>query len=213
MRGWSPSSLLQSYELERRPVALRNTAFARQCADSVGLFQPDPRLEEESAHGAQLRARAGAYLDRHARVEFDIPGISFGARYDGSPVIVADGSDAPQDQPNRYVASACPGGRAPHAWLDDGSSLYDRFGFDYTLLALGGDGALPAAFGQAAARRGLPLQLLSLRSNALRQAYGADYALVRPDQVVAWRGNTLRDGAGAVLDRVAGRPAPGPDPA
>lgn len=41
-------------------------------------------------------------------------------RYDESPVIVRDGSQAPPDAANRYEPSASPGGRAPHVWLDDG---------------------------------------------------------------------------------------------
>jgi 2-polyprenyl-6-methoxyphenol hydroxylase-like FAD-dependent oxidoreductase len=37
VRGSSPPALLDSYETERRPLALRNTGYARHFADSVGL--------------------------------------------------------------------------------------------------------------------------------------------------------------------------------
>lgn len=216
IKGISPPALLDTYESERKPVALRNTGFARKFADSLGLFAPHAQIEEDSAHGAELRAEAGTYFNAHARAEFNIPGITFGARYDGSPVIVSDGTAPPPDEANRYEATACPGGRAPHAWLDDGASLYDRFGFDYTLLALCDDGDAPAAFTQAAAARGLPLSILALRAgatrDALRETYRADYALIRPDQIVAWRGNAASTGAdaaaagaldaGALLDQI-----------
>src|SRR5439155_1369931 len=55
-------------------------------------------------------------------------------RYDGSPLIVADGTEPPPDDPALYRPSACPGGRAPHFWLPDGSSLFDRLGPWFTLL-------------------------------------------------------------------------------
>jgi hypothetical protein len=77
------------------------------------------------------------YLEKHGRAEFNIPGITFGTRYGASPVIAHDGSPAPPDVPNSYEPSASPGGRAPHLWLDDGLSLFDTFGFEWTLLRLG----------------------------------------------------------------------------
>ncbi|MGC2779916.1 MAG: FAD-dependent oxidoreductase, partial [Bradyrhizobium sp.] len=138
VKGISPLSLLDSYAAERRPVALRNTDYARRFADSLGLFAAVPEIEDATAAGAEARRVAGAYLDQHARAEFNIPGITFGGRYDGSPIIVSDGTQPPPDAANVYVPSACPGGRAPHAWLEQGVSLYDRFGFEWTLLRFEG---------------------------------------------------------------------------
>ena len=43
VRGTAPAALLDSYEAERRPLAERNTAYARRFADSVGLFVARPR--------------------------------------------------------------------------------------------------------------------------------------------------------------------------
>ena len=203
VKGWSPAALLDTYETERQPIAVRNTGFARRFADSLGLFAPHAQIEEESPRGAALRAEAGDYFNRHSRAEFNIPGITFGGRYDGSPVIVADGTAPPADEPNRYEATACPGGRAPHGWFGDGTSLYDRFGFEYTLLTLRGAGSGVAAWTQAAAARGVPLTTLAPDSDELRDAYRADYALIRPDQVVAWRGDALP--SNAVLDQVSAR--------
>lgn len=191
-RGRAGPALLTSYEAERRPLALRNTGFARGFADSLGLFAPEPGIEDTTPEGAAARARAGAYLAEHGRREFDIPGITFGGRYDGSPAIVPDGTRPPPDAANRYHPSACPGGRAPHLWLDDETSLYDRFGFEWTLLDCGGDGAAVAAWRAAAQALGVALTVLSPpapQRAALRDLYEADLALIRPDQIVAWRGS------------------------
>jgi 2-polyprenyl-6-methoxyphenol hydroxylase-like FAD-dependent oxidoreductase len=208
VKGQAGPALLDSYAYERRMLAIRNTGFARQLAESIGNFVPDPALEKDGEDGDRVRASAGAYLDGHARREFDIPGVTFGGRYDGSPAILADGAPIPEDEANVYVPTASPGGRAPHLWLDDGSSLYDRFGFDWTLLALGADASAADKFARAAARLGIGLEIVRLPTDVARQLYEADYALIRPDQIVAWRGDG-RDDADAVLAGLLGHAAGG----
>ena len=188
IQGCAPAALLASYEAERRPVALRNTAYARRFADSVGLLSASPRLEEHSAEGARRRAEAAAQLDAHVRLEFNIPGVTFGARYDASPIIVADGTSPPTDLPNTYEPTACPGGRPPHAWLPDGRSLYDSLHREWTLLSLGRQPVESAGFVDAAKTLGLDLKVVRHESDELRTLYGQPLVLIRPDQVVAWRG-------------------------
>jgi 2-polyprenyl-6-methoxyphenol hydroxylase-like FAD-dependent oxidoreductase len=207
VRGRAPPALLDSYEAERRPLAERNTGYAKRFADSLGLFQPVAEIEDETPQGAAARGVAGAYLDAHGRAEFDIPGITLGGRYDGSPIVVGDGTRPPPDAANVYRPTACPGGRAPHLWLDDGASLYDRFGFEWTLLRLGDDPPGAEPFVAAARRRGLELTVLALPGEHARDLYGADLALIRPDQIVAWRGAGT---GGADVDRIVGRASGGP---
>ena len=204
LRGSAPVALLDSYEAERRPLAQRNTAYARRFADSIGLFPAPPELEDDSPAGAASRAAAASYLGAHARLEFNIPGVTFGGRYDGSPVIAAEpGSLPPPDEANQYVPSAIPGGRAPHAWLADGRSLYDALHFGWTLLALGADAPDTAPFEQQAAVRSLDLRVLRLTEPTLRALYEAALVLLRPDQIVAWRGADA-GAAAQVLDLVTG---------
>ncbi len=203
LKGVAPHSLLESYEAERKPVAERNTAYARRFADSVGLFTAGPLLDEDSTAGERERRRASEYLDAHAKLEFNIPGVTFGGRYDGSPVIVPDGTRPPPDEPNQYQQTACPGGRPPHAWMDDGRSLFDLFGPEWTLLALGAQEPDTTPFETAAAKRGLDLRVLRLPADSLRELYEAPLALIRPDQIVAWRGADASK-AVEVMSRVVG---------
>ncbi|MBB4397395.1 FAD-dependent oxidoreductase [Bradyrhizobium sp. ERR14] len=207
VKGVSPVSLLDSYEVERRPVALRNTDYARRFADSLGLFAPAPDIEDATDEGNEARRTAGVYLEQHARAEFNIPGVTFGGRYDGSPIIVSDGSRPPPDAANVYIPSACPGGRAPHAWLEDGVSLYDLFGFEWTLLQFGEVAPAPAAVADAVRVLGADVKLVTL-PGPLRELYDADLALIRPDQIVAWRGSASQVGTiGRVLARALGHGA------
>ncbi len=203
VRGTAPAALLDSYEAERRPLAERNTAYARRFADSVGLFAARPELDEDSARGEEARRLAAEHLDRHARLEFNIPGVTFGGRYDASPVIVPDGAALPADEPNVYVPTASPGGRPPHAWMDDGRSLYDLFHHEWTLLALGPGAPDTAPFEAAARRRRMDLRAVRLGAPSLAALYEAPLALIRPDQIVAWRGAAVADADG-VLSRVIG---------
>ena len=188
VRGQAGHGLLASYEAERRPIAERNTGYARQFAESLGSFVPTPEIEEDSTQGAQARRKAGEYLGAHGRAEFDIPGITFGARY-SSTIIVADGSEPPPDSAKIYIPSACPGGRAPHLWLSTERSLYDAFGFGWTLLRLSGEGTGHRIV-RAAKDAGLSLKVADLFRGEARELYQADLVLIRPDQIVAWRGNS-----------------------
>jgi 2-polyprenyl-6-methoxyphenol hydroxylase-like FAD-dependent oxidoreductase len=186
--GGAPPELLDSYEAERKPLAERNTAYARRFADSVGLFPARALLEEDSPAGAAERRRAGEHLNAHVRLEFNIPGVTFGGRYDGSPIVVPDGTRPPPDQPNAYEPSACPGGRPPHAWLEDGRSLFDSFHSEWTLLALGPNPPDTERFVATARELRMDLKVVPHASGTLRELYEAPLALIRPDQMVAWRG-------------------------
>jgi 2-polyprenyl-6-methoxyphenol hydroxylase-like FAD-dependent oxidoreductase len=196
--------LLDSYEFEREPVARRNTEYARRFADSVGLLQAPAELEDETPSGVAARRQAGEYLNAHAHAEFNIPGVTFGGRYDGSPIIAADGTSPPPDAANLYVPTACPGGRAPHLWLEDGRSLFDAFGFEWTLLSLRQSTPETEAFKQAAAGARLDLRVVELHSHEARDLYEADFALIRPDQVVAWRGDRIPSAPEALLALITG---------
>jgi hypothetical protein len=201
IKGSGGPRILESYELERRPVAIRNTNYARGFAESLGLFKAKDGLESDGPVGEELRREAGAYLEAHGKAEFNIPGITFGARYDTSPIIVSDGAAIPPDAANSYVPTASPGGRAPHAWLGKSQSLFDSFGFEWTLLRLGeasGDRLIAAAEAS-----GMPLEVVHVRSNAVRELYEAPLVLIRPDQIVAWRGHDDLD-ASVVIATVLG---------
>jgi 2-polyprenyl-6-methoxyphenol hydroxylase-like FAD-dependent oxidoreductase len=206
IRGQAPPALLDSYEEERRPIALRNTASARRFAESIGLYRATPALETDTRAGEAARRRAAEYLGAHARAEFNIPGFTLGARYDGSRIIADDGTPPPPDAPTTYVPTGKPGGRAPHVWLADGSSLFDRFGFDWTLLRLGAPPAPAEPFVKAARALGLELKVIDCDDEEACDLYETDLALIRPDQVVAWRrsGHDRRT-PDAVFAQITGR--------
>lgn len=200
LRGVGGPALLDSYERERRPAAIRNTGYARKFADSLGGLVPQEGLEDNTPAGEELRREAGRHLQRHGRAEFNIPGITFGTRYDGSPIVCADsaGGAVPPDAADTYVPCAVPGGRAPHLWLSDDRSLFDALGFDWTVVRLGDTPPAADGFISAARLRGLHLTLVDVPTAEARDLYEAPLALIRPDQVVAWRGFSDRDADAAL---------------
>lgn len=204
INGCGSEVLLDSYEQERRTLAIRNTGYARGFADSMGLYFAPDEIEDETPEGEAARKAAGKHFDAHTRAEFDIPGITFGGRYDGSSVICPDPAPTPPDSASKYVPTGKPGGRPPHVWLSETQSIYDLFGRDWTLLRLGADAASGHPFVTAAADAGMAIDIVDLPSEEVRDLYGAGLVLIRPDQIIAWRGESSEDAA-SVLAFVSGR--------
>ena len=71
------------------------------------------------------------------------------------------------------------------------------------MLQLGGKPIDAAPFRAAAAALGIPLSITPVAGDEARDLYGADLVLVRPDQIVAWRGNSSAEAADA-LSRASG---------
>jgi 2-polyprenyl-6-methoxyphenol hydroxylase-like FAD-dependent oxidoreductase len=200
LQGWAGPALLDSYEPERRPVARQTIADAGAQESRLAHAFTRADLDAGTPAGAAARAAVAEAL-AVKRGEFHSLGLVLGYHYAGSPVVVDDGSPAPAHDPLAYHGSARPGTRLPHAWLPDGSSLYDHLHpTGFTLLRR--DARLDVTpFTAAAARHGIPLTVLDLPG--LRDAYGAPLLLVRPDQHIAWRGPDAT-GAAAVLDVARG---------
>jgi hypothetical protein len=130
--------------------------------------------------------------------------VQLGARYNGSPIVLADGTLPPPDDPVRYIPSACPGGRVPHLWLADDSSAFDQLGAGFTLIRTRTDAGDAQPLIRAADRRRVPLKLVDLTQPEARELYERNFVLVRPDQHVAWRGDRLPDDCEALLATVTG---------
>ena len=208
LQGWGGPKLLDSYERERRPV--HNYVMDEAVANHATLGNHLRRegMEDDTEAGAALRRDIGVRI-RGAKVrEFHTLGVVLGYRYDDSPVIVGDGSTAPAQDFLNYVPSAHPGCLAPHAWLDDGTSLYDHFGRGFTLLATdGAEGDDIDRAREAARAADVPLQVIRPQEKGLTDLYAARYTLIRPDQHVAWRGDKVPDDAENLLLQVTGRAA------
>lgn len=203
VQGWAPPALLDTYKAERRPIGIRNTSMSHQFASAVAGLEIPPDLEADTPSGAAERARIGAHLATFTE-EFRSLGIQLGARYDDSRLIVNDGTTPPADSPFEYVPSAVPGGRAPHVWLAANETLFDRFGGYFTLLRLSGNPPDTGGLADAARARNIPHVVVDITETQVRDAYGADLVLLRPDHHIAWRGNVAPDAPDELWARITG---------
>lgn len=199
LAGWGGEALLDSYEDERRPVALFNKEM------SSNLLEVWRRFGQLARDGASREQLAG-FLERES-YQVDNSGIHFGHRYHRSRVVAAEPGPAPRWEWTGITPQVWPGGRVPALPLADGTQLFDRFGPGLTLVDLSGTGA-GAPLAKRAAEQGVPLEHLTFdaaEAAAIRTVWGADLVLVRPDQHAAWRGDRLPEDGSALLDLVLGR--------
>jgi 2-polyprenyl-6-methoxyphenol hydroxylase-like FAD-dependent oxidoreductase len=211
--GWGGDDLLASYEIERRPVHERTIAEAVHNFGHTGSQILRPDLEAPGVVGEATRREVADLIEATKVREFKTLGIVLGLRYADSPIIIADGSTPPPDHFMLYVPSAHPGCLAPHLWLADGSSLYDHFGPGFTLLVTDDDARPADRLSKAAAKRNVPFKVLAPANVRLRPRYEARFALIRPDQHVAWRGDDIPADCDALLAQVTGASRKGSAPA
>src|SRR5262245_46729740 len=207
LEGWGGTRLLQSYGVERKPVAMTNVKEASEMRagfDTQVAFAAI--LEENSEQGTLQRAKAREAIVRTRAKEFknDSPGIEFGYRYSRSPICIADGPEPPEDDQGDYTPTTWPGARAPHVWLKDGRSTLDLFGRGFTLLVLSTKPVDTSAFSAVTRKVGMPLDVIALDEPLVQETYERCLVLVRPDGHVAWRGDTIPQNAGGIIDKMRG---------
>ena len=205
LNGWAPASILDAYEAERWPITSQVSRFAMSHAEAEirrrGAIPDD--IEEAGANGEAARREVGNLTYEINVQQYACAGLNFGSYYDRSPIIAYDGAEHPAYTMNSYTPSTVPGCRTPHLWCGDGRSLYDAMGPEFTLLRF--DPAIDVAPLEAAARtRGMPLKLLDMQRQMAAIFYGDGLVLSRPDQHVAWRGDTLPTNTLALVDHVRG---------
>ena len=210
LNGWAPSSILDAYEAERWPITSQVSRFAMSHAEAEirrrGAI-PD-QIEDAGPAGEAARREIGHRTYEINVQQYACAGLNFGSYYDRSPIIAYDGAEHPAYTMSSYTPSTVPGCRTPHLWCDDGRSLYDAMGPEFTLLRF--DPAIDAAPLERAAReRGVPLRVLDLQRPKAATYYGGGLVLSRPDQHVAWRGDKLPADSLALVDRVRGAASQG----
>jgi 2,4-dichlorophenol 6-monooxygenase len=202
--GWAPEALLDTYDVERRPVAQQNADVSLRNAMRLGeVYQALASEDRErcaggtapAAPGATASDAVGAAIANKAE-HFDMLGLQLGFAYE-SGAIVGDGSEKPAGAGSirDYVPNALPGSRVPHAWVTRAGvrvSTLDLFAYDRFTLVAG-----PAGQPWAAAAAGpVPIDYVAIGRDVADEdghwlrllgiaAGGA--VLVRPDQHVAWR--------------------------
>ena len=178
--GHASEALLDTYDIERRPVAVSNAEFS--LANSRRMV----RLEAAAQSGDPGRFEFWIDdLDNHLHNV----GQSLGFIYNEGAVI-PDGSTPPPQAARYYWPVDRPGSRFPHVPLNSGASALDWFDDSFVLVTGVHADDWRAAAAEVGTRMGIPLTARTLPTVAIE--YGCKLgdrgaALVRPDGHVAWR--------------------------
>ncbi|CAM5311426.1 MULTISPECIES: FAD-dependent oxidoreductase [Streptomyces] len=198
LHGWACPSLLDSYELERRPVAL--ATGTRACVQAADEQHPG------FSPGAGRNDDPG-----------DLMTVALCYRYASNAVV-----GAPPERPivpDAFQLGGEPGSRAPHMWVMRGDtriSTLDLYERSFVLLAGSGGQKWRAAVERASTNLGVPIEVYLVGTGPehdLAPERDADWAelhgtaedgavLVRPDGFVAWRADAAMPDADRVLTNV-----------
>jgi putative polyketide hydroxylase len=195
--GWAGPGLLETYDQERRPVAVATSARA-------------------SARSAEHRHPGYEALPGTGRQK-NVLAVALGYRYPAGAVVGADPEESVV--PDRFEATGAPGGRAPHVWMRRAGlrlSTLDLFEKSMVLLAGPAGGAWYSAARRLAERHDIPLDAYRVGGESghelipegdvdWAEAYGTTddgAVLVRPDGFVAWRSSGSATDAEAELEDV-----------
>jgi 2-polyprenyl-6-methoxyphenol hydroxylase-like FAD-dependent oxidoreductase len=206
LSGWAPPGILDAHEAERQPITEQVSVFAMNHALSLSRQRsevPD-NIDADNEAGEQARLALGKRAYDLNVQQYCCGGLNFGYYYDKSPIIAYDEGTPPPYGMADFTPSTVPGCRVPHFWLDDGRSLYDALGPDYTLLRF--DTAIDVSnLMSEAARAQVPVRLLDAASSESAGIYDRPLVLARPDQHVAWRGNLPPVNPRELVDLISGR--------
>ena len=199
LQGWGGARLLDSYAIERRPIARRNVDLSTRSYRAVETIPAWKHGGDSAAYKGELdswRDNLGRYtVPDHVKMQYT---------YEGSPIVWPEATPPDDPEPPVFIHTARPGARAPHAWLDDGRSTLDLFDEGFTLLRLGEAPPDAEPLLTAARRARLPIREARAPDAVALQRYQKPLVLVRPDGHVGWRGDACPANPAAVIERVRG---------
>ena len=192
LKRWGGPELLDSYEIERRQIGDRNVGASRYA--NVGRqkwrsIATDDIFSGTDA-GESTKQKLVQLADSEQRKGNRMIGAELGYRYVDSPCI-DNIPGGPEHRVGEYRPNVWPGSRLPHCWLDDGTALQDRLPETYILLCLGNKSLDTSQLRESYRAIGAPVSEVRIESSRIRDLYGFDFLILRPDMHVVWRGTDV----------------------
>ena len=186
LQGWGDDALLDSYDAERRPVfASTIDDFIAKSIETDRAFLEafDPARDAAAFEAAWTERSQGAVGEVHA----------FEPNYEGSPVVWhSQATPHACSAKGSHQFKARVGHHLAPATLSSGENVFEALGEGYTLLAFGTDEANRQVLADAAHAAGVPLKIVHQAVGSEADRYNAPWVLVRPDQFIAWVGESLQ---------------------
>jgi 2-polyprenyl-6-methoxyphenol hydroxylase-like FAD-dependent oxidoreductase len=187
--------LLDSYDEERRPV------FASTATDFIERFIREDREFLERWNPDDDEAAFRQAWERRNEGASEV--TAFEPNYEGSSVIIGKGGRPSASGRHEFLAR--PGHHLAPAFLSNGRNAYEVLGPDFTLFDFSTDGHAAAAFSSAASDLAVPLKIMHDPDAPARDVWRSSAMLVRPDQFVAWVGQSKEFPARSILQFATGR--------
>ncbi len=197
LKGWGGDNLLSSYSEERHPI------FKETGDDFIaGRIAWDKEfLDNHSPERDGAATFEKAWKERESGIGGRL--LNYEPNYEASSVVMGPpGGKTTAHGIHSYVAKA--GHHLPPQMLSSGKNVFEELGKDFTLLAFDAEAVVPA-FEEAARAAQVPLKIVRDSYSGGREAYGSRLILVRPDEYVAWIGNTAPDNLRALFAKVVGK--------
>lgn len=204
--GWGGDAMLDAYAAERHPITSQVSYFVMDHAHAMASARrgvPE-NIEAPGDEAEIVRREVGRSAYDLNVQQYCCAGLNFGYFYDRSPLIIYDGEAQPGYDMGSFSPSTVPGCRAPHFLMASGDSVYDAMGDGYCVLRLDPWVDVDPLM-QAAAEAGMPLRMLDVSREAAPECYHHALVIVRPDRHVAWRGHSLLENIGLLVDTLCGR--------
>ena len=200
VHGWGGPHLLDSFQVERRPIADQGRRYALGLAGALlnPAFQTIvPVVITNPMSKFVMQLFFNGVLSGQFNLGSD---IIFGYQYSDSNIIVHEFEDdadepnlvkTPKRTTNKFVPSSLPGCRAPHIVLPESATIHDIFGKGFVLLVIGGNESDCKTLQEQFQNRGVPFEVRAYpKLPELLEHYDRKYYLIRSDGTIAWRSDS-----------------------
>ena len=185
LQGWGGKHLLESYELERVPIADANRRVALRPANTplAGINRSIAII----ARAPGIHVLLAAVFQRMVPSLLNVTGDAvLGFQYTQSNIVCHEATYTKTQ--SKFVPSSLPGCRAPHVVLSDCPTIHDIFGKCFVLLTIGGEQTDCMLLQEGLTKKGVPFKVRSIPSSPeIVKHYNCKFYLIRPDGIVAWR--------------------------
>lgn len=196
LKGWGGTDLLESYDIERRPV------FESTARDFIeNYIETDKAFLSDFNPDKNRQAFEEAWSGRSAGPAKDV--ANFEPNYEGSDIIFAP-RGGKSGAVGQHLFSARAGHHLAPQTLSNGRNIYEELGDGFTLIALDASNNDVRALKEVAGSLDIPFNIIEDTFEGGREKYEHRLILVRPDQFVTWTGNKLELDAGSILRKACG---------
>ena len=195
IQGWGGPNLLDSYQIEQRPLANKTRRYAFQASQFI--MTPFVQKLLISLQFIPIVRNIFAFLmGTIASKQFSATNnaLILGHQHSDSNVIMYQSEDdrvkvnITVHNQSKFHATSLPGYRAPHVILPDHGTIHDILGKGFVLLVISSTEKDCEKLQEELNHRRVPFEVRAYpKLPTFKQYYDHKYYLIRPDGIICWR--------------------------